>query len=293
MFVQKINIQLLGGFSILAATLSIETAALASQGISPSHTPPCCCAEAKNKERRAFLKIVSGASFSQKINPSVDTPIWDPSPEGYNSRLGTAPIIGGGFGYHFFDFLSGDITLSYRWNYKYSKFQTNALPPTTPGALPSRTRKFDLDSTSLMFNARLHGRGVKGLYYAVDCAGSYIAPILGGGIGFTYHKVRNFHSQIAPTSLTTPSRGAVSIGTSSATRTSFTYQFEAGIEYKYKETWGLTTGYRWFDAGKFKTPNHIVGGTGLPGSPVVGVVVPPWTGRLRAHEVFAELSYYF
>jgi len=105
--------------------------------------------------------------------------------------------------------------------------------------------------------------------------------------------MRNFRSVFAPTPLTAGVPGVNSIGSSSTAKTVFSYQLEAGIEYKYEEKWGFTVGYRWFDGGKFKGPSHITAGTGLPGNPIVGVEVPSWKGRLRANEVFAELAYYF
>ncbi len=288
------------GLKAYIPILFVMIAAYAEQKAFADQSNPCCCpklAPSANpdstvRERKAFFKIMSGASFSQKADISVDLTFWDPALQGYNNDLGTAPIIGAGFGYQFLSFLSADVSVAYRWNYEYKKFQTTPPNPTTPQPLPSKTRHFDLDSTSVIFTARFHGKGIDGCFYTADSEGSYIAPVLGAGIGFTYHRVSNFFSKFAPTSITKPEPGAGSIG-SSTSKTSFTYQLEAGAEYKYKGTWGVTVGYRWFDAGKFKTPNHIIGGTGLPGNPLAGSMVPPWTGKLRAHEVFAELAYYF
>lgn len=287
-----------GSITSTYATSPQNTAPCPCQALSVApcedcHASPCreCCTP-PCEERRAFVKINTGGSYSRKANISVDPTFWDPALEGYNSDLGNAPIIGAGFGYKFFDFLSGDVSIFHRWNYKYSKFQTTPPNPATPHALPNKTRKFDLDSTSIMFNARLHGQGL-GVCYATDNNGSYIAPILGAGIGFSMNKVSNFRSIFAPTAATTPSQGVSSIGTSSTTTTSFSYQFEAGLEYKFCGKWGLSGGYRWFDGGRFKGPSHILAGTGLPGNPIVGVASPQWKGKLRSNEFFVEATYYF
>lgn len=278
--------------TFLALLLATNEKVMAEAPIVCCKKPPTCCVVTP-AERRAFVKIISGASFSRKADISADPSFWDPATEGYNSSLGTAPLLGVGLGYRVWDFLAFDVSLTQRWGYEYRKNQTTSGTPLDRPALPSKTRKFDLNSTSAMFNARLLGRGINGLFYNVDCAGSYVAPFLGAGLGFSYNKVSNFYSELAPNSLTTPFNSAASIGPSSSSRTSFAYQFEAGAEYKYKETWGLSVGYRWFDGGKFKTPNHIIGGTGLAGNPLVGIVAPSWKGRLRAHEIFAEVSYHF
>lgn len=259
--------------------------------ICPSKAHSCCPPSCK--DRRAFIKLITGASFSRKANISVDPTVWDPSFQGYNAHLGTAPLLGAGFGYKFCDSLSGDISLIQRWGYKYNKFQTTPPNAQTPFALPSKTRKFDLDTTSLMFNGRLHGKGIQNLSCTLGNTGSYLAPILGGGIGLSWHKMRNFRSVFGPTILTAPASGVTAIGLSSTNTTSFSYQLEAGFEYRHKEIWGLSVGYRWFDGGKFKGPSHVIGGTGLPGSPLVGVAVPPWKGRLRSQEIFVEIAYHF
>src|SRR5690606_32416835 len=105
--------------------------------------------EMVEKSRPAFIKIISGASFSQEANIKTDPKYWDPAIQGYNSRLGKAGIIGIGVGYEFYSWLSGDISLLHQSKFKYSKFQTPVANLNTPNPLPSKTRHFDLESTSV------------------------------------------------------------------------------------------------------------------------------------------------
>lgn len=282
---------------MFARKLHFTTALAVLLGTMLSAIPSLVCAKHNTnmptEERKVYLKLIGGYSFARKADIEVNNSIWDPALEGYNQKLKSAPILGAGIGYQPLEYLTADITATHRWRYRYRKFQTTPANPGTPQPLPSKTRKFDLDSTSVMIDLRLLGRGFQNLYYTVDSHDSYIAPILGGGIGVTYHTVRNFYSEFAPTPLTTPLNATSSIGQTAATKAAFTYQLEAGLEYRYRETWGLMAGYRWFDAGKFKTPTDIIGGTGLAGNPIAGSAVPPWTGKLRANEFFVELTYHF
>lgn len=245
-----------------------------------------------SKDRPAFFKLVSGVAFSQNANISADPIFWDPAVEGYNSRLGTGGMIGAGFGYAFNNWFSGGVTLLHQTGFKYDKFQTAIPGAGTVGALPDKTRHFKLASTSVMFDGRLHGKGL-GFSHTLHAGRDYIAPFLGGGLGFTYHKMSNFYSSLAPTALTTPSPSAASMAPDATTSTTFTYQLEAGVEYHYDNTWRMSAGYRWFDAGEFSGPKTIIIGTGLPGNPLVGAIAPPWKGTLRAHQLFAEVAYHF
>lgn len=255
---------------------------------------PVCEPEPVSKcqsNRGFFVKIMSGASFTRNSRISAPSSFWDPAPEGYNSRLGTGPIIGGGVGYQFSEWFSADITVAHRWSYKYNKFQSGVPNPGTPAALSDKTRHFSLQSTSFMFTPRINGKGMEKLHYKF-CNGGILAPFAGVGIGFALNRMNNFRTTIAPNSNTGGFNGAASIGSSSVTKTSLAYQFETGLEYLCNK-WGFSVGYRWFDAGKFRGPNNVIAGTAQPGNPIVGVSVPPWRGRLRAHEVFAEITYYF
>ncbi len=88
----------------------------------------------------------------------------------------------------------------------------------------------------------------------MKCACGEIYPIIGAGIGVSNLILTNFRTTGLP-----PSGGSAPFASFSAEnqytlRKNFTYTALIGFEYAYKDCWAISTGYRWFDAGKFKGP---------------------------------------
>ena len=233
-----------------------------------------------------YFKVGTGASFSEKTDVSASPLFWDPSPQGYNANMGCQPILAGGVGYEFSDLLSADITLSYRPNFQYKKFQTSSST-TTPGFLGSKTRKFDLGISTLMFSAYITGLPFQYLTWKIPCCCGSIYPIIGAGIGVNQLLVTNFRSTGLPPVNEADPFPAFSSDNAYFKSYHFTYQAMAGLEFRFMECWALSAGYRWFDAGKFKGPKYVRDQTGN------ALEAIPWKIRFRANEFFFELKYFF
>ncbi len=243
------------------------------------------CSETAEKQRtpgHLYLKLNTGASFARKAKISAPPASWDPSPQGYNGRLKTRPIIGAGIGCDFNSLFSADITASFRPDYRYRKFQTSTSI-STPAFVGTKIRKFDLDATSLMGSLYLSGRGMSFLSWDITSS-SELYPFFGGGIGASRLKIYNFRS----TNLTSliPPFPAFASENQYTIRYCFTYQLQTGLEYRYHEKWALSTGYRWFDSMRFKGPRYFRDSIGQS----FDVGKDEWRIKFRAHELFLELK---
>ncbi len=209
------------------------------------------------REQAFYVKIGSGASFAQKAHVYAPPAVWDPALQGYNSGLGTAPIILGGLGWDS-PFVAADITAAYRPNFKYKKFQTPSTGG-TPGQLGEKTRRFDLDISSIMLSTYFNGRGIRALNWKTGGYSS-VYPFIGGGIGVSQLTVSNFRSTGLP-SIVEP---LASFGSENQYNKSysFTYQLMTGLEYRYRDVCALSVGYRWFSINKFNGPEYIRTSTG-------------------------------
>ena len=155
------------------------------------------CSLAETEAGQYYFKIGTGASFSEKTEVSASPLFWDPSPEGYNADMGCQPILAGGVGYEFSDLFSADITLSYRPNFQYKKFQ-NSTSTTTPGFLGNKTRRFDLGISTLMFSGYLSGLSFECLTWKIPCCCGSLYPIIGAGVGVNELLISNFRSTGLP-----------------------------------------------------------------------------------------------
>lgn len=222
-----------------------------------------------------FITLGTGASFSNNADIKVDNTIWDPAPEGYNSKLGKSWFYTLAAGYKFTPLISGSIETNFRPSFKYSKYQSNVPGATTPYYYGAKTRKFALDSTAVLANITLHGEGLN-LFTKLN-SNTTLQPFAGAGAGVAYNKVSDFYSVLQDNSQTITST------MEPKTKTSFAWQVNAGLEFKYKERTGLSLGYRYFDGGKFESNNYLTS---------INLAVPAWQGNLTAHEVFLNLNYY-
>jgi opacity protein-like surface antigen len=234
----------------------------------------------------AYLKIGSGASFSTKTDIHAPSAVWDLAVQGYDSHLGTRPIITGGIGYEFCPLVAADILFSYRPNFTYKKFQTAINTNNTPGFLGDKTRRFNLDIASLMGTAYLNGRGIRYLCWDLGTQAKYgeIYPTIGGGVGMSRITIYNFRSTgLPPIVSTLPSFASTNEYT---VRYKFTYQLLGGFEYRYHNRWAISAGYRWFDVAKFKGPRYAREADG----DAFDVGHNEWRIDFSANELFVELK---
>lgn len=250
-------------------------------GQSPSNQPTL-------PEKKAYLKFESGASFSTKNTVTAPTSAWIENPKGYSDDFGVAPLFLVAFGYDIIPYLTTELSLSYRPHYSYKR--SLSLDPNTPG-LPNQgsiTRHFHLDATSLLFSLFFNGRGFNALKWEVGPSNSYIYPLIGGGLGISELTIYDFRTTgLDPI----PGIDFKSFGSENeyTKRYRFTYQVIAGFSYRLLSDWGFELGYRWFSTMRFRGPSYFRNNTG----DAANLTGYEWKQRLSAHEVFANVKYYF
>ncbi|MCL4361440.1 porin family protein [Candidatus Dependentiae bacterium] len=231
-----------------------------------------------------YLRAQTGASFGQCSKIKVDTIIWDPSPQGYNAELGTAPIAGLEGGINFHEWISLGASVNFRSKYKYCKFQTSTST-STPGFIGDKTRIFNLDNTSFMLNLTLN-RTANSYGYEFDCF--KLCPYVGFGIGWSRTTIYNFHSvrvqQITSGSFTT---NQVSSIMSTFGQNHFAWDLEFGLNLTFHEDLSLSIGYRYYDAGSFRSNNFLIDTSASFPTPIQ---IPAWKGKLRANELVIQLG---
>lgn len=237
-----------------------------------------CCLSEEN----GFIYVGGGGSWSTKSKIHTDPAIWDPSPQGYNSNLGSSEFYTFGLGYHCTPLFSLSVDLNYRPEYKYKKFQTSTASQ-TQGFLGNKTRFFKLSSLSCMVNAFLNKQGNA---FSYSSCGYSIAPFIGVGVGVSYNKISDFHSVLPLTVEQTAARVASIM--SDKLQRSFAAQAIVGLVAKITNRLSVEVGYRYFYAGKFKTNNYLV-------DVATGFLTPkttsPWTGRFQTNDVFLNFNY--
>jgi opacity protein-like surface antigen len=234
-----------------------------------------CC---KPQDYSFYIKVGSGVSFSESAHVTAPTPTWNQAIQGYNSKLGNRAIGALSVGCELMHFIDVDVSISTRSTFKYRKFQT----PVDGGG--SYTREFDLDVIPILFSVNLLGYDIPCLNWDFACGKVY--PIIGAGIGFSNLLITNFRTTGLP-----PSGGSSPFESFSAenqytNRKNFTYIALLGLEYNYNDCWAISTGYRWFDAGKFKGPRFQRVSTGA----AVDVGGEEWKMRFKSHEWFVEFK---
>ena len=244
-----------------------------------SPTPP---------EKKAYLKFESGASFSTNNTISVPTPPWAPTSKGYSDDFGITPLFLVAFGYDVIPCLTTELSLSYRPHYTYKR--SFSVDPNFQGLDSSGTitRHFHLDATSLLFSLFFNGRGFDALRWEVGPSNSYIYPFIGTGLGISELTIYDFRTTglnpIVP-------EGFKSFGSENqyTKRYRFTYQATAGFAYRLLADWAFELGYRWFSTMRFNGPSYFRTSVGS----AADLTSEEWRMRLSAHEVFANVKYYF
>jgi hypothetical protein len=225
-----------------------------------------------------YIKLGSGVSCSQSANVCAPNPPWNVAVQGYNAHLGNCPIAALSVGCELWHALDVEFTVANRSLFKYRKFQT----PTNGDA--SYTRTFDLDVTSVLFDVNMLGRGISCLHKNVGCGAVY--PLIGVGIGGSNMLITNYRTiGLAPTGDSSP-YASFSAENEYTLRKNVTYTLRAGFEYSHDDSWAISTGYRWFDAGHFNGPQYQRVASGA----AVDVGCDAWKMRFRAHEWFIEFK---
>ncbi len=255
--------RIIASLSLLAITISGNI-----------HAKCCCQAE----DNSFYLKVGSGASCSESANVTAAPPTWAPAIQGYNASLGSAGIASLGLGYELMHLLDLEVSISTRSTFKYRKFQT----PTGGGA--SYTREFDLDVIPILISANLIGKDIPCLTRDVACGQIY--PIMGVGIGVSNLLITNYRTTGLPATGGSAPFASFSAENQYTLRKNFTYTVLVGLEYNYNDCWAISTGYRWFDAGKFKGPRYQRVSTG----DAVDVGGQEWKMRFRSNEWFVEFK---
>lgn len=225
-----------------------------------------------------YIKVGSGISFSESANVVAPPPTWNPAVQGYNSTLGNTAIADLSVGCELLHLMDFEVGISYRSTFKYRKFQT----PVTGG--DSYKREFDLSVTPILFSVNLLGQDIPYLNWNMGYGKIY--PIIGAGVGVSNLLITNFRTTGLPPSGDSSPFASFSAENQYTLRKNFTYTALAGLEYNYKDSWALGTGYRWFDAGRFKGPRFQRVDTGA----AVDVDGEEWKMRFRANEWFIEFK---
>lgn len=255
---------LLASFLLLAITLSGTINA------------ECCCQP--QEDYSFYIKVGSGISFSESANVFAPPSTWNPAVQGYNSKLGNRAIADLSIGCEFMNLIDLEVSISARSTFKYRKFQT----PFDGGS--SYRREFDLAVIPILCSINLLGRDIPYLNWDIACGKIY--PIIGAGIGVSNLLITNFRTTGLPPSGDSAPFASFSAENQYTLRKNFTYTAHFGIEYNYNNCWAITTGYRWFDAGKFKGPRFQRVSTGA----AVDVAGEEWRMHFRSNEWFIEFK---
>lgn len=225
-----------------------------------------------------YLKADTGVSFSESAQVHATSETWTQALQGYNSRLGDRPIAGLSIGCEFMHLVDIEVGISNRSTFKYRKHQTPV------GGDITYTRQFDLDVTPVLLSVNLLGRNFSCLHWNIACGKVY--PIVGVGVGVSNLCITNFRTTGLPPNGDSAPYASFSAENQHTTHKNFTYTALIGFEYNYNDIWAISTGYRWFDAGKFNGPRYLRSDTGA----AVDVAGNSWKMRFRAGEWFVGLK---
>lgn len=231
-----------------------------------------------------YLVGGAGYSWSRDADITVDPTIWDFSRQGYSDDLDSAALLFFGVGRYITDYLRLDARFEHRGDYDYSKYQTGENIGVAGFTGDVRTRKFKLESNSVMVNGWLDlGNLSPKLLWQTGTFS--IQPFVGGGIGVDYLNVKDFRTISAPFGA---GRHEIASVNQTSTASEFAWRLGAGLSAQLTERTSLAVGYDYFDGGKIPFPSYILSSLSAP-SGRTGVSVTPWNGSLTANEVYAEL----
>jgi opacity protein-like surface antigen len=221
-----------------------------------------------------YFKVGSGGSYSMSAGINNPNPTyWDASPQGYNGDVGQSALYSAAIGYSYSKLISTDFEYIYRPSFNYIKYQTSTASQTI-AFNGNKTRIFNLQSNSLMWNVYLHGKGYSDdLNYNVY-DDIFMEPFVGGGLGVAFNTVSNFHSNRVDATVASIMNDNY--------KTSIAWQFSAGLNFYNTSNFNLGAGYRYYNGEGFASNSYIVNNQ---------TIAPPWLGIIQANEFFVQLGY--
>lgn len=195
-------------------------------------------------------------------------------------------------GYNLTDIFALELAYNNRPSFKYEKFQNSTNANST---VQNRTRHFDLQNSTIMLNGVVHLASIFDILKTFKDV-SKLSPFINLGIGLAENKVTNFYTFVnSGTSMLDDSSTKGAIVSKMADKNIYKLAAQAGLGLNYDITtrWAMKASYGFIYGGKFTTHDYIqddpdVLHSSLPGS---GNTVYPWTGTLKANEVYLGLTY--
>lgn len=216
-----------------------------------------------------YIKGEVGASISQDTGKTSFQDQFGGSAEFANNDLGTASVLGVGFGKELSGKIRADLTLNFRHGHE---FDAKTLPISGIPILPVPTTA-NLQSYGLMAN----------IFYDIatlTVGKKSIVPYLGGGVGFAVNKLDTVtFNYAAVTSFS-------DVTWAGDKKTNFAWQVGGGFGVDLSENSTLEIGYRYVDLGKFQSGTQILSGAS-------GQLQRRLKGDISAHEVTIGLRYNF
>jgi len=225
----------------------------------------------ENNEENPYYSIgfSTGGSFALKPKLNVDTSVWDPSPEGYNSRLSDTYFFGANLRYDTGPKMAFSFEYTKKGDSKYRKYQTSELG--IAGSIGDKTRFFKLQNETFMVNALIKAPAISERLI-FHLYGHKVVPYIGAGLGMAINYLSDFHS-------ITSAGVSTSIMNGNTSR-NLAYQFIIGAESEVTKNISLGVAYRFLNAGRFESNNYIYGPQNLGFIPV-----PAWNAILKTQEI--------
>jgi len=179
--------------------------------------------------RDFYISVLGGANWARDFSAVVTTGNTDGQLSGH---VDTGFMIGGAVGVHLDRWLQGlraELEASYRRNRLHGDWSTTDGPESGPFSGHEST-------FAIMAN----------LWYDIDC-GSKFVPYIGGGAGWSRHRVSFVAADVDDLSTTNGPSSSVQIE-----RSGFVYQLGAGVNYEVMHDVRLGLGYRFFHAQDLK-----------------------------------------
>lgn len=239
----------------------------------------CDCGQGK-----MYFKLSPGATFPLKTEVFAPVSVWDAAIQGYDSHLGTRPNMGAAVGCEMGRWGAVETSLTYRGQFKYKKFQT--VPPDVHSDLPNKTRRFNMETLSLMGSVYFYGRGYE--FFTCECSPGSIYPVIGAGFGISRIPIWDFRSTGLPSQPGNSPLLAFGSENAYSVRWHFAFQLSAGLEYRYCDLFAIGVSYRWYDAGRFSGPRYFRG----PSGTTFDAGKDTWKMNLRANEVVVDIKFF-
>lgn len=208
-----------------------------------------------------YIRGDAGGSASESIRGDL-ADLATGNGGGFGGDLGTSPLVGVGAGVILpYDFRT-DVTVSWRGTFGVSHQESDPNSGLFLGAKSTNSH-----SLAVLAN----------LYYDINL-GSVFTPYVGAGVGFAYNSLGD---------VTYTANGTTTSTEDGDDKVSLAWAAMAGVAYQATSAIQIDLGYRYLDAGEFRSSGVVKDtlGNTLSASPV--------TADLHAHEVQVGLRYTF